>query len=387
MPYYSNGDGKCDLVITQNIPTPYRISFFDALQKECSDRKITLKVLYCGDTEWNRHWVIDPTQFEHSFAFLPGLHPRLRGATLHFNPTIIRSVRLLSPRFVIFGGSWNLPSNLITLPFVRKNTKRILWSEGHADAVLNPRGPISWLRKLILRQFDIFAVPNKRSQEWIEQQTRRPSNCVFLPNTVCEEFYRSQSNDDRPIARAALGISNDSRVLVQVSQLEPRKGVIELVRNYISLDASLRTNSMLVILGEGRLRSDLEALVGNFSGPGRILLPGHQSSEGVRSWLHAADWFVLNTHIDPNPLTPIEASFASLPLLLSKKAGNSDELLCNGEAGLRIHDASNPRCELETAMSLPKSRLVEMGVCARLNAERRFQRRAAANALLTQLGI
>jgi glycosyltransferase involved in cell wall biosynthesis len=99
----------------------------------------------------------------------------------------------------------------------------------------------------------------------------------------------------------------------------------------------------------------------------------------------AADVFALNTKSDPNPLTPIEASFAGLPLLLSSRAGNAAELVREGVTGLTIKDPFEPAPELAEILSLPLGDIRTMGAHARANAEAKFTRRAAAEAFLSSV--
>lgn len=135
---------------------------------------------------------------------------------------------------------------------------------------------------------------------------------------------------------------------------------------------------MLVFLGTGSLEKDIRAIADDLDGGGKIILPGHVDASQVPLWLHAADGFVLNTFIDPNPLTPIEASFASLPILLSQRAGNAKELIPDGKQGVLIDDPGSPSDALKKFLSLSRGELAEMGAKARSNVEANFSLENAA---------
>ena len=46
-----------------NIPTPYRVNFFNNLNKVLSSKGIELYVIYCSYSEPNRNWEIDDFKF------------------------------------------------------------------------------------------------------------------------------------------------------------------------------------------------------------------------------------------------------------------------------------------------------------------------------------
>ena len=373
------------ILFLQNIPTPYRMSFFDKLDHCCRERATDFRVLYCGRREHNRHWKFDLADAAHPHEVLKGLHPVYRRATFHINPTVMLRIRQLKPRLLLCGGSWNLPTNWLVKMAAPRNTSIGFWSEGHADSATFHRGMVASLRKSVLNSFSWYVVPNARSADWIRSHGGGDRPFIYMPNTVNEEFYKSNGVDEQQHARQKLGIDVDERVIVQLSQLEPRKGVLELIDAYQRLPSDLRTGTVLAVLGTGTLANSVVQAVGRFSGPGKIIAPGHVQADEVRTWLQAADWFCLNTFSDPNPLSPIEASFASTPLLLSKRAGNFDELMVDGRAGIAIEDPRDPEAALAQAIKMPRPEVQSMGCVARSNADAVFSRAHAAINFLNQL--
>ncbi len=374
-------------VLLTNIPTPYRTPFFNTLAEELDRYAIELHVLYCAASEPNRHWELDLDAQRYPWRILSGLHATVGSAYMHFNPGIVTVIRKLSPRWLLIGGAWHLPTVWIASRRVfSSKAARILWTEGQADALLNRQGSIAALRRRAFGGYDAFAVPNTRSGEFARAEAGRPTPILPLPNTVDEEFYTVPEDLDRASLRARLGVAPGVRVIVSLSQLDERKGVSELARGYRAVPAEVQRNSMLVFLGDGDRRPDLEAIAGTVD-PGEIRLLGNVSGEVVRSWLWAADIFSLTTRLDPNPLSPIEASFAQLPLLLSSKAGNVDELVQEGETGWRIESIEDTviRDRLSLALATGETRLQEMGRAARDNANSSFRRTSVAQRFVTAL--
>jgi glycosyltransferase involved in cell wall biosynthesis len=371
------------LVVLTNIPTPYRTAFFDALAEEAARAGKRFHVLYCAKTEPGRHWPYDASKIRHAHTVLRGFHPSLTGIHAHLNPGVLAELNLLKPDALIIAGSWNTPTMLIAgLNIYSPPPRRFFWSEGHADAALHKTGLIAWVRRRIYRTFDGFTVPNAKSAEWALAQAGSSRPVITLPNAIDAQFFARPSGA-RAEARRVLGLEGEGRVLVQVSALTGRKGVIELAKAFLALPPENRRGAKLVFVGEGELRPQLEALTAKSSDALRVL--GQLPPEEVRRVLWAADAFVLNTRLDPNPLSAIEAAAAGLPIVMSAAAGNIREIVELPNAGFVIRDPADPSDALRAVLSASDAQLAEMGARAAELARTQFDAPAVARSLIRQL--
>ena len=371
------------LVVLTNIPTPYRTAFFDALAEEAARAGKRFHVLYCAKTEPGRYWPYDASKIRHAHTVLRGFHPSLAGVHAHLNPGVLAELNLLKPDTLIIAGSWNTPTMLIAgLNITSPHPRRIFWSEGHADAALHKTGLIAWLRRRMYRTFDGFAVPNAKSAEWALAQAGGPRPIVTLPNAIDAQFF-ARPSVARAEARRALGLEGEGRVLVQVSALTARKGVLELAKAFLALPPENRRAAKLLFVGEGELRPQLESLAAKSSGALHVL--GQLPPEEVRRVLWAADAFVLNTRLDPNPLSAIEAAAAGLPIVMSAAAGNVREIVEAPNAGFVIRDPSDLSEALRAVLSASDAQLAEMGARAAEVAWIQFDAPAVARSLIKQL--
>jgi len=371
------------LVVLTNIPTPYRTAFFDVLAEEAARAGKRFHVLYCAKTEPGRHWPYDASKMRHAHTVLRGFHPSLTGIHAHLNPGVLAELNLLKPDTLILAGSWNTPTMLVAgLNIYSPAPRRFFWSEGHADAALHKSGLIAWLRRRVYRTFDGFAVPNAKSAEWALAQAGSPRPMVALPNAINAAFFKRPSSEARRQARAKLGLPEKGRVLVQVSTLTERKGVLPLAKSFLGLTAVERAGARLVFVGEGEQRAELESLAAGSEGAIRLL--GQLPPEEVRQVLWAADGFVLNTRLDPNPLSAIEASAAGLPIVMSAAAGNISEIVESPDEGFVISDPANPAEALRAVLAASDEQLAAMGARAAANAQR-FDAPAVARSLIKQL--
>ena len=372
------------LIILTNIPTPYRTAFFDALAEETARVGKRFHVLYCAKTEPGRHWPYDPSKMKHAHTVLRGFHPSLTGVQAHLNPGVLAELNLLKPDTLVIAGSWNTPTMLVAgLNIYSPAPRRFFWSEGHADAVLHKTGLIAWLRRRVYRTFDGFAVPNAKSAVWAVAQAGGPRQVVTLPNAIDANFFARPSAVSRHEARRQLGLEGEGRVLVQVSALSARKGVLELAKAFLDLPAQDRRGAKLLYVGDGDLRSKLADLA-HASG-GAIRLLGQLPLEEVRRVLWAADAFILNTRLDPNPLSAIEAAAAGLPVVMSAAAGNIREIVEVPRTGFVIQDAADPSEALRAVLNASDAQLVEMGARAAELARTQFDAPAVARSLIKQL--
>ena len=372
------------LVVLTNIPTPYRTAFFDALAEEVARAGKRFHVLYCAKTEPGRHWPYDSSKMRHAHTVLRGFHPSLTGIHAHLNPGVLAELNLLKPDTLLIAGSWNTPTMLIAgLNIYSPCPRRFFWSEGHADAALHKGGLIAWLRRRVYRTFDGFAVPNAKSAEWALAQAGSPRQVVTLPNAIDAKFFARPCSTSRQEARCKLGLEGEGRVLVQVSTLSDRKGVFELAKAFLGLPVAERLGARLLFVGEGDRRSQLETLASESGGTVRVL--GQLPPEEVRQVLWAADAFVLNTRLDPNPLSAIEAAAAGLPIVMSAAAGNISEIVNAPGAGFVISDPANPTEALRGVLSASDAQLAEMGVRAAELVRTQFDTFVVARSLIRQL--
>jgi len=369
------------LVVLTNIPTPYRTTFFDAVATEAAQINRAFHVLYCATSEPGRHWPYEPATMRHPHTVLRGVHPRLVGTTAHLNPGVLAALRELRPTTLLVAGAWNTPTMLLA-GWTDVPCRRIFWSEGHADAVLHRAGLIAWARRRAYRSYDAFAVPNSRSAAWARAQAGEAKPIVELPNAIDTDFYRPASSEQKAAARRTLGLPAQGRVLVQVGALTERKGPLPLAQAFLGLPSAVRDDAVLLLVGTGPQEAELQAHAAASAGALRLL--GQRDPAGVRAVLQAADAFVLNTFLDPNPLSPIEAAACGLPLVLSAKSGNIDELITGPGLGCAIADPADPEPALRTALGWSATQRDTFGAAARRIAERDFSPAALARRLVRE---
>jgi colanic acid/amylovoran biosynthesis glycosyltransferase len=155
-------------------------------------------------------------------------------------------------------------------------------------------------------------------QRWVEPSEWHKIRVVHCG--VNDDFFEPA----RPVDPA-------SRVLVCVGRLSPQKGQLLLVDAFA--DAVERgADARLVLVGDGELRSPLEALVARRGVSDRVRITGWMSGAEVRQELLAGRAMVLPSSAEGLPMVIMEAFALGRPVLSSYVAG-IPELVIPGESG------------------------------------------------------
>ena len=325
---------KKRIVHLTNIPTPYRIYFFNVLDKYLKNKNIELIVIYCSKSEPNRNWKIDPNKINFKYKFLKCFTLNFDSFYVHINPFIFTTIFKLRPDILFNAGSWNMISGIISLlPFHKKNCKKIFWSEGHKNSVRNPKGFFAFLRKKVIRLYDFFAVPNINSSNFIMDDCLiNKEKIIFLPNTIQENIFLKEENTiQENTIQENIFLKNKIKKLTIVASLEKRKGYLELINALKILPKSIRNIFHIEIIGEGPLYSYIKTNLNKLNISYEML--GNLQPEEVSYFLRKSNGFLLPSLNDPNPLSAIEGLASGIPLLLSNYCGNINECVVVNKNG------------------------------------------------------
>lgn len=131
------------------------------------------------------------------------------------------------------------------------------------------------------------------------------------------------------------------------------------------------TNSELWILGEGRLKQEVEQEIEDNGMADRIRLLG--TTDDVAGYMSAADGFVLSSHWEGFGLVVAEAMACELPVIATR-SGGPEEIVIDGETGY-LCDVKSPdelSVKLSHLMDLEPNERLEMGKKGRERVQNRF---------------
>lgn len=325
------------VLIISNIPTPYRCAFFSKLSSSLKDHGHELLVLFCAKIEKNRDW--DPNKFNYDFTFevLPNFTLTLFNTHFHFNSQFVKKIKSFKPTHSILAGSWNLPTNMILLGFFRNIlSTSFFWSESHVYSTRSKFPLVNYLRKFFYNRFDFFLVPNNLSEEFVRQNVSGESKVFYLPNTVDQNVFKIPVNDS-VVQNDHFKFLNNKINVVQVSQLELRKGLLELIDNFLRLPVDFRNNFNLILVGNGPIKN---IILKKIEGIHNIFLIEYLPQIKIAELYKICHFFILSSFKDPNPLSPIEAVFSGKTIFVSKYLGNVEELIPQSLKSQLVFDPS-----------------------------------------------
>jgi glycosyltransferase involved in cell wall biosynthesis len=121
-------------------------------------------------------------------------------------------------------------------------------------------------------------------------------------------------------ARTRVGLAAGEPVVLFIGNLVPVKAVDVLIEACARLAAE-KSPVRLVVIGQGPLRSDLEALARTRGIGGRVRFLGALPQSSLPDWYRAADVFALPSHSEGVPNVLLEASAAGTPWVASAVGG------------------------------------------------------------------
>ena len=204
------------------------------------------------------------------------------------------------------------------------------------------------------RRADLIIAVSKESGAAIRALVDDPAKVVVIPNpTITDQYLENLTKrpDHRWFDEAEAG---GEPVILGVGRLTQQKDFETLVRAAAIVN---RTRPVkLILLGEGRRRPVIEALVGELGLAGQVEIMGHV--DGVGGWLSRADLLVSSSLWEGSPGAIIEALAAGCPVVATSCPGGSVELL-EGSVGGALVPMRDPAAMAEailTELERPRNR-------------------------------
>jgi glycosyltransferase involved in cell wall biosynthesis len=163
-----------------------------------------------------------------------------------------------------------------------------------------------------------------------------------------------------PEIRAELGVPPGGHLVTTVTRLVPQKAVDVLV----CAVAELPPDHLLAVVGEGRLRADLEGLAGRLGVTERVRWLGYR--DDAADYVAAADVFALSSVWEACSLAAQEAMALEVPVV-STDVGGMPELVRDGISG-RLAPSGDPGAlarALRATIGLPAEVRASMTAAAR----------------------
>lgn len=177
-------------------------------------------------------------------------------------------------------------------------------------------------RRMVLSLFDRIVAVSEATKQWTKDCGVDKNKISVIWNSAEEDIFKPRSKQK---IRKLLHFPLKKSIILFVGRLAPVKGILYLIR---AMPFVLRKReAILVIVGDGPERSDLQHLVRILNLQPYVLFLGHIDTEKLALCYNAADVFVLPSLIEGHPIVLLEAMASGLPVVATDIGGNNESVL------------------------------------------------------------
>jgi glycosyltransferase involved in cell wall biosynthesis len=170
----------------------------------------------------------------------------------------------------------------------------------------------------------VTAVGLAGREAYLDAKMVSPQQVIVIPNGIDTELWQPDA-EVRAARRSEMGLS-DEFLWFAAGRLEPVKGYPTMLRAF----AETPGPSRLIIAGSGPQEDELRARSAALGVAPRVRFLGFEPD--VRSWMQAADGFLLTSLWEGLPMGLIEAAACGLPAVATDVAG-TQEVIADGQTG------------------------------------------------------
>ncbi len=202
------------------------------------------------------------------------------------------------------------------------------------------------LKLLWSKQWQFVAVSGAVANYLERLSTKIGSYQVTTINNAIDVAALTQSLKTTQQSRSTLGLNAQFTTFGTIGRLIPLKGHIQLIEA-LELVLKEQPNSHLVIIGEGRCRTEIESYLSSHNLQTKVTLTGHL--DNAADYLKGFDIFVLPSLKEGFGMAILEAMAAKLPVIASRTGGIPYVL---GELGHLVSPLDYPQNLASTMLEL-----------------------------------
>lgn len=242
---------------------------------------------------------------------------------------LLKVLKKQNPSYIICHLITSLP--LVLLHFFNFKTKFVLRISGYPK--LNPIRKMFW--KKISKKINFITCPtNELKKELIDLNLFEEKKIYLLRDAIINFGI------NRPNKRVNIDLRyvKDKKIILAVGRLTKQKNFLYLINEYKKFYKD-NNHYILIILGEGEERENLERLIFKENLENKVFLNGHTSN--VYDYMKISEVFVLSSLWEEVGFVIVEAGLCNLFIISSNCPNGPREFLNNGENGLLFKNNKN----------------------------------------------
>ncbi len=331
------------ILVLHNIISPARIHLFNELNKHYHNNESTLKVFFLSKSDKNRYWKDFNIRFDYeilkNFAIRIGKKDLF---TFFINPNILSALSHNNPDKIICFG-WDHFAAYAANWWARKNKKEfILWSGSTKYEPSWRRTIFSPLVKYLFKNTDKFVVYGTRARDYIISLGVNPKNIEIIFNSIDIDYFKEKTKNltrtEKKLITNKLGIKT-SKIILFNGQLIERKGIYNLLegfKDYHTYDPDVS----LLIIGRGREKEKMKRIIKKMHLKD-IIFTDFIQYDDLYKYYSISNLLILPSYEEVWGLVINEAMACDLPVIATKEAGASADLIEDGKNGYIIKSANS----------------------------------------------
>jgi glycosyltransferase involved in cell wall biosynthesis len=178
----------------------------------------------------------------------------------------------------------------------------------------------------------VIAVSGWMKSEVESQFKTPPQKVIEVPNAV--DVAKFEKQVDIEATRRKYSVGNGERLIAAVGRLTSQKGFDDLIRAYPRIRGSV-PDSRLLVMGDGYMRGELEALAKSQQVGNGITFAGFLSDSDLVDAIKSSDVVAVPSRFEPFGIIALEAMAAGVPVVVSRVGGLA-EIVEDGVDGLEV---------------------------------------------------
>jgi glycosyltransferase involved in cell wall biosynthesis len=224
---------------------------------------------------------------------------------------------------------WSETYALLAIDWARRNKAGVVLMSDSNQFDARRRVGKERIKSAVVAHASAGLVAGQDARSYLSQLGLNAAKIEMGYDVVDNKYFQRPDGVTRPGAIGAKGF-------IAVSRFIARKnldGLIEAYRRYLCMRGAVDGAWPMILVGDGEERAALETQVEKSGLTNMVSFKGFRSYNELPSLYHGAGALVLSSHVEQWGLVVNEAMAAGLPVLVSKTAGASRDLVMPGDNG------------------------------------------------------
>ena len=316
------------LLFIINFISPHRVSLFNHLADTAD---VTLRIICLAPNEGGRRWNVSHRDAHFDYQVLKNWQRYLRSKELPLSISwgLWSAMKRFQPDAICMTGYHYLASCQVLIYSRLHQIPVTLWTGSHLQSGFVKNALTEPYKKLIIPRFDSYVTYGTLAREQILHYGARPEKVVVGCNTVDVEWFMQRSASIDPRHLRELRKQYPSHNILYVGAFIPRKGVMNLIKAFASLNLE---DVGLILIGGGEEKRTYERYIQE-NNVRNVFLHDFKHKAEIVEYYGLADVFALPSLNEVWGLVLNEAMACGLPIIASRWAGATHDLVRNGVNG------------------------------------------------------